>query len=279
MDFFSTKHTGTIISRVSSDTDRIWDFVAFGVVEVSIAILTMLGLSAVLISLDWQLGLMMTVPVPIIIWAIYQHGEKMKRMFIRCWRKWSELTAVVGDTVPGIQVVKSFNQERKEIKRFNQKNQAALDEFNEVHEAWTKFWPGLFLIVHAIMVIVWAMAVPRLLSVSDEAGYMSAGTFVSFLLYMTMFTQPIEVIGQMARMLNRASSRAYRVFEILDTKPSLKTDDSVVRTKLLGQIEFRDVIFSYDGVRNVLKGISFEIKAGEIIVFMMYLVEEFILMG
>ncbi len=265
MDFFSTKHTGTIISRVSSDTDRIWDFVAFGVVEVSIAILTMIGLSAVLISLDWQLGLMMTVPVPIIIWAIYHHGEKMKRMFIRCWRKWSELTAVVGDTVPGIQVVKSFNQEKKEINRFNQKNQAALDEFNEVHEAWTKFWPGLFLIVHAIMVIVWAMAVPRLLSMPNEAGYMSAGTFVSFLLYMTMFTQPIEVIGQMARMLNRASSSAYRVFEILDTKPSLNTDESVVRTKLQGQIEFRDVIFSYDGVRNVLKGISFEIKAGEMI--------------
>lgn len=265
MDFFASKHTGTIISRVSSDTDRIWDFVAFGVVEVSIAALTLIGLAVVLVSLDLKLGLLMTVPVPVIIYAIYNHGEKMKRLFLRCWRRWSELTAVVGDTVPGIQVVKSFNQERKEVRRFSKKNEAALSEFNQVHEAWTKFWPVLFLFVHAIMVAVWAFAFPRLLSLSGEAGHMSAGTFVSFLLYMTMFTQPIEILGQMARMLNRASSSAYRVFEILDTKPSLNTEQSVVKTKLKGEIEFRDVIFSYDGVRNVLKGINFDIKAGEMI--------------
>lgn len=265
MDFFSNKHTGTIISRVSSDTDRIWDFVAFGVVEVSIAFLTLIGLSGVLISLDWRLGLLMTVPVPVIIYSIYRHGEQMKRMFLRCWRRWSELTAIVGDTVPGIQVVKSFNQEKKEIKRFAKKNEAALNEFNGVHEAWTKFWPMLFLVVHGIMVAVWAMAFPRLLSFSGEAGHISAGTFVSFLLYMTMFTQPIEIIGQMARMLNRASSSAYRVFEILDTKPALDTAESVVMTKLRGEIEFRNVIFSYDGVRNVLKGINFKIEQGEMI--------------
>ena len=265
MDFFASKHTGTIISRVSSDTDRIWDFVAFGVVEVSIAFLTLIGLSGVLISLDWKLGLMMTVPVPVIIFAIYRHGERMKRMFLRCWRRWSELTAIVGDTVPGIQVVKSFNQEKKEIKRFKKKNEAALDEFNSVHEAWTRFWPMLFLVVHGIMVMVWAMAFPRLLSFSGEAGHISAGTFVSFLLYMTMFTQPIEIIGQMARMLNRASSSAYRVFEILDTKPGLDTEESVVKTKLKGEIEFKNVIFSYDGVRNVLKGINFKIEKGEMI--------------
>lgn len=265
MDFFASKHTGTIISRVSSDTDRIWDFVAFGVVEVSIAFLTLIGLSGVLISLDWRLGLLMTVPVPVIIFAIYRHGERMKRMFLRCWRRWSELTAIVGDTVPGIQVVKSFNQEKKEIRRFSDKNEAALNEFNGVHEAWTKFWPSIFLVVHGIMILVWVIAFPRLLSPASEVGHISAGTFVSFLLYMTMFTQPIEIIGQMARMLNRASSSAYRVFEILDTKPVLDTDESVVKTKLKGEIEFQNVIFSYDGVRNVLKGINFRIEPGEMI--------------
>jgi len=265
MDFFANNHTGSIISRISSDTDRIWDFVAFGVVEVSIAILSLVTLSAMLIGLDFKLGLLMTIPVPVILYAIYLHGEKMKKIFLRCWRKWSDVTAVLSDAIPGMQVVKSFNQEEREMKRFAKRNQAAIDVFVEVHDSWTKFWPILFFFVHVIMVSVWAFAIPRLVATPDSSVYISAGTFVSFLLYMTMFLQPIEVIGQMARMLNRATSSAYRIFEILDTKPSMDTKSSVDKIKLNGKIDFADVIFSYDGVRNVLKGINFNIEKGEMI--------------
>ena len=161
--------------------------------------------------------------------------------------------------------MKSFNQEKKEMKRFGSKNEAALSEFNKVHESWTKFWPALFFVVNATKIIVWSLAIPRLLTASGEPGYMSAGVFISFLLYMTMFDHPIEVFGQMARMLNRASSSAYRVFEILDTTPSLDTSKSQLKAKLDGEIEFKNVIFSYDGVRNVLKGINFKIGEGEMI--------------
>lgn len=265
MDFFTTKHTGSIISRVSSDTDRIWDFVAFGIVEVSIALITLLGLSSVLISLDGTLGILMTLPVPIFVYSIYKHGEKMKLMFIRCWRKWSDLTSVVSDIVPGIQVVKSFNQEKKEVKRFNNRNEDALKEFNKIHESWTKFWPFLFFFVHFVMILVWWMALPRLLGDPNGVNFLSAGTFVSFMLYMTMFGQPIEVIGQMARMMNRASSSAYRIFEILDTRPSLERSEAVTKVQLTGEIKFRNVLFSYDGVRNVLKGINLDVAAGEMI--------------
>lgn len=265
MDFYSSKSTGTIIARVTSDTDRIWDFVAFGIVEVSIALFSLTGLSIMLISLDLKLGLIMTLPIPIIIYAIYQHGEKMRKLFLRCWRKWSEMTAIVSDTVPGVQVVKSFNQESREVKRFAETNQSAIDEFNKVHESWTKFWPLLFLGVQLLMIAVWAFALPRLIEAPGDVNYISAGTFVSFLLYMTMFTQPIEVIGQMARMLNRATSSAYRVFEILDTKPTLVQQADGKIPKLKGQIDFEDVLFSYDGVRSVLKGVTFTIKEGEMI--------------
>jgi len=265
MEFFNSKHTGSIISRVSSDTDRIWDFVAFGIIEVGIALITLMSLSAVLMSLDFYLGLIMTIPVPIFIYSIYRHGEKMRMMFIRCWRKWSDLTSIVSDVVPGIQVVKSFNQESREIKRFNKKNNDAIVEFNNIHESWTKFWPFLFFLVNFIMVIIWWLAIPRLLSDSSHVSYLSAGTFVSFLIYMTMFGQPIEVIGQMARMMNRASSSAYRIFEILDTKPSLEINTKETKLNLLGKIEYKNVLFSYDGVRNILKNLSFTINKGEMI--------------
>lgn len=265
MDFFASKQTGSIISRVSSDTDRIWDFVAFGIVEVSIAVIMLVGLSSVLIGMDPLLGTIMTLPVPLMILAIFKHGQKMQRMFLRCWRKWSELTGVLSDTIPGIQVVKSFNQEQRETKRFNSKNEKAVDEFIGVHEAWTKFWPGLILSIHLVMMSVWVVALPRLISPETSSTHLSAGTFVSFLLYMTMFAQPIEIIGQMARMMNRATSSAYRIFEILDTPSSLKKTGNELKHNLKGEIEFKDVIFSYDGVRNVLKGLNFKIEQGEMI--------------
>lgn len=264
MDFFSKKQTGSIISRVSSDTDRVWDFIAFGVVEVGIALITLMSLSAVLISMDWRLGLIMTVPVPLLLFSIYKHGEKMKGIFLKCWRKWADLTNVLSDTIPGMQVVKAFNQHDREIKRFNGTNDIVTDQFEEVHQIWTRFWPGLMLSIHLIVLTVWCFALPRLF-VSGE-GQLSAGTFVSFLLYMTMFTAPIEVIGQMARMLNRALSSAHRIFEILDSRAKiLNKSDALKPNGMEGRIEFKNTVFTYDGVRPILKGISFNITPGEMI--------------
>lgn len=266
LDFFSSKQTGSIISRVSSDTDRIWDFVAFGVVETAISMLMLVGLSIMLISLDWKLGLLMISPLPIILWSIFSHGERMKRMFLRAWRKWSDLTDVLSDTIPGIQVVKAFNQGNRETKRFIKKNKVVNDEFNNIHNVWTKFWPLLLMSIYTIILAVWFFAIPRLLSSPTSANHLSAGTFVSFLLYMTMFVQPIDVIGQVARMLNRATSSAFRIFEILDTEPSFKQkDDAQKLSNLKGDIEFKNVIFSYDGIRQIIKGMNFKIKAGEMI--------------
>jgi ATP-binding cassette subfamily B protein len=240
LDFYSRKQTGSIISRVSSDTDRIWDFVAFGVVEVSIAVITLLSLSTVLIALDWKLGLIMAAPVPLLLYGIYRHGETMKKMFLKAWRKWSDVTAVLSDTIPGIQVVKAFNQESREIKRFNKRNGTVTEEFNNIHQAWTRFWPALMVGIHAITMTVWMVAVPRLISGESDIAHLSAGTFVSFLLYMTMFAQPIEIIGQVARMLNRALSSAYRIFEILDTSPTIVQKKNPVKLERVeGDVEFK----------------------------------------
>ncbi len=266
LDFFAKKHTGSLISRVSSDTDRIWDFVAFGIVEVSISIITLISLSAVLISLDFNIGLLMSLPVPLLLLSIYKHGERMKKLFIKAWRKWSDVTAVLSDTIPGIQVVKAFNQEKKEIKRFNKRNVTVTNEFFNIHEAWTKFWPVLMLSIHAIIIGVWFSAMPRLISLNGEEGHLTAGTFVSILLYMGMFVAPIEIVGQVSRMLNRALSSAYRIFEVLDSKPSLvEAEDAITHSNIKGEIEFRNVYFSYDKIRHVVKNMNFKIRPGEMI--------------
>ncbi|HEX6316261.1 MAG TPA: ABC transporter ATP-binding protein [Gemmatimonadaceae bacterium] len=263
LSFFSRKKTGSLITRVTSDTDRLWDFVAFGVVDVSLSLIMLLGLTIVLLTLDWRLGLVMTLPVPLLCWLIYRHGESLNRVFLRAWRKWSRVTDVLSDTIPGIKVVKAFNQESREIERFDERNETVTDEFNRIHKMWTTFWPLLMLAVHTMTVSVWFFAVPRLLG---EGTPLSAGVFVSFLLYTTMFVAPIEVIGQMARTMNRATSSAHRVFEVLDSEPEVRDSAKpVLLDPVKGAVSFENVTFAYDGVRQVLRGISFAVEPGELI--------------
>ena len=261
--FFSRKKTGSLISRVTADTDRLWEFIAFGVVDVSLSIVMLIGLGVVLLTLDWRLGLVMTLPVPVFCWLIYRHGESMNGIFIRTWRKWSRVTDILSDTIPGIRVVKAFNQESREIDRFNVRNADVTDEINRIHQMWTTFWPLLMLAVHATTVVVWILAVPRLLG---SGAPLSAGVFVSFLLYTTMFVAPIEVIGQMVRTINRATSSAHRVFEVLDSEPEVKDVPQAVRlSPVQGRVTFDNVTFAYDGVRQILRGISFDVQPGELV--------------
>ena len=267
LSFYSRNKTGSLITRMTSDSDRLWEFLAFGVIDVSLSLVMLIGLGVVLISLDWRLGLVMTLPVPVFCWMIYLHGERINRLFVRAWRKWSSVTDVLSDTIPGMRVVKAFNQEEREKRRFGERNADVTKEFNRIHHHWTAFWPALMLGVHATTVAVWVFAVPRLLAGSDGSpAALSAGTFVSFLLYTTMFIAPIETIGQMARILNRATSSAHRVFEVLDTEPEIIDAREPVRLEPVhGRVTFENVTFGYDGVRQVIRGVNFEVAPGEMI--------------
>ena len=139
-------------------------------------------------------------------------------------------------------------------------------EANRIHRTWTVFWPALMLGVHATTMAVWVLAVPRLVQDPASPAALTAGTFVSFLLYVTMFVQPVEVIGQMARVMNRATSSAHRVFEVLDTEPEVRDAARPVRLDpVQGAVEFERVTFGYDGVKQVVKGVSFSVAAGEMI--------------
>ncbi len=263
MDFFGSKNSGSLVSRVTSDTDRLWDFIAFGVVEVFVSSLMLIGIGAVLLSLDFKLGLIMCAPVPLLLGAIYWHGERMQRLFLRCWRKWSKMTGLVSDILPAMKVVKAFNCEKQENDKFVESNNEFVGETERIHAAWTLFWPSLMFAIHALVLGVWVFGGPRLLGA--DSG-LSAGTFISFVLYAGLFTQPVEVIGQMSRMMNRAVSSANRVFEILDAQPKITEIKNPIRIPdLKGEVEFQNVTFSYDGLRSVVRNMNFKIHSGEMI--------------
>lgn len=265
ISFFSRNQTGSIISRVGSDTDRIWDFIAFGMAEMIFGVILITGLSITLLVKDWQLGLILVLPVPLLFGLLYWMGRKLHRIFLRIWNRWSQMTATVGDAIPGIRVVQAFNQSEHERRRFHRRNDSVLEEAVAVHRVWTSHWPLIYFGVNLMIIVVWVVALPRMLQMP---GYrpMEPGTFVAFIMLVGQFIMPLEMFGFLTRMFNRSVSSAQRVFEVLDTEPEIRESEEAVKLEpLRGEFRFEEVTFGYDPVRQIIRGISFEIRPGEMI--------------
>lgn len=268
LSFYNQRSTGSIISRMTSDTDRLWDFVTFGIIEFIIAVITLAGVAVALFLQDAALAALVVIPLPLMVYFFYKHSREIQGLFLRIWRKGAALTAVLSDVIPGIRVVRAFAQEDYEINRFLDKNKALRNEAFRLHRYWTSFWPRMVLLMHLCSLIVWAFGAPRVLLHIQSGGQegLPLGVFIAFTGYMWMFWGPLQNIGMMTRTFNRATSAASRVFEVLDTTPSIVSKPRAVKlAPLHGMVQFDNVTFSYDGVRNVLKGVSFDVNEGEMI--------------
>lgn len=268
LSFFASRSTGSLITRISSDTDRLWDFITFGIIEIVVAVLQIIGVAVALMFMDLSLASLVLLPLPLMTWLFYRHSKKIQVLFLRIWRKWSAMTGVLSDVIPGMRVVKAFAQEEHENERFKSKSKAVEAEADRLHNEWTRFWPTMVMLMHVCSLIVWAVGAPRVLDyvTSKGAHGMPLGVFIAFTGYMWMFWEPVRHLGMMSRTLNRATTSASRVFEVLDTTPTIVNKPNAITLEpLAGRVVFDNVTFSYDGVRNVLKGVSFEVQPGEMI--------------
>ena len=268
LSFFSTHTTGSLITRVSSDTDRLWDFIAFGFLDVAMSALQLFGVAIALFFQDWSLGLIVLIPIPVCIFLFIAHNKRMNVLFTRIWRKWSLMTSVLSDVLPGVRVVKAFAKEDHEIDRFVERSSAVEEEAKNLHREWTRFWPTISVLMHCSIFLVWIVGAPRVIDyfATGHAHGMTPGAFIAFTSYMWMFWDPVQRLGMMSRTVNRVTTSAARIFEVLDTVPAIvNAPDPITLPSIRGQIAFDDVTFSYDGIRNVLKGVSFAVEPGEMI--------------
>ncbi len=270
LSFFSRKPTGTLVTRVTSDSDRIFDFVAFTIIEAIIAFLTIAGVGVALVLMNWRLACVVLLPIPVMLLLTTVFHKHLHRGFQRLWHRWSLMTAVVADALPGVRVIKAFSQEQREIERFGQSNLSVYDGEVDMISLWTLFRPVMQFCTQLGVVLVWLVggwwAVKDALAGRADPGAMTAGTLMAFMGYMAMFYRPIHMVAHMDRMFNRAATSVQRIFEVLDTGPAIFSKSGAVPAKTIrGEIELRGVGFSYDGVRKVLKDINLKITPGEMV--------------
>ena len=261
LSFYSQHSTGRIMTRVTSDTERMRGFITSGFQDMVIAILTLIGISIMLFWLNWELAALALIPTPIMLIVTQIYRKRIHWTFHTIWRRIASLNSQLADTIPGVKVVKAFAQEEREMKRFDRRNTDLRESRMESVKMKAYFLPGIAFITSMGSVILWWFGGNRVLS-----NTLTLGELQAFIAYMVMFYGPVRELSRLSDSLESAATTAERVFEILDTEPDV-TDppDAIDPGVLQGGVEFRNVSFTYDGFARILDRVTFKVEPGEMI--------------
>jgi ATP-binding cassette, subfamily B, bacterial len=261
LQFYDKRQVGQVMSRVTSDTGRLQDFLVDGLPYLIINGLMLIGILIALFSMSWKLTLYVLVPVPVIIlWgAIY--WKKMRLYFTKWFQSWSNLMARVNEALTGIRVVKAFAQEPREIAVFENRNK----EFTRIGVR-AEIIRGVFFSTMSLLTGVGVMIVWYFGGIEVLDGNMTLGKLLAFYSYMWLLYGPLEWFGMVNSWMTRAFAGAERIFEIIDTPPEAYEDpDAQPLPDIQGRITFKNVTFGYDKSKPVLHEIDLDIKPGEMI--------------
>ncbi|NMB25853.1 MAG: ABC transporter ATP-binding protein [Firmicutes bacterium] len=263
MEFYDSVRTGAIMSRVTNDTQNLQNFIVQSSQNLLYEIVMCVGVAIIMFRYDWRLAAMTLVPMPLIIVGTRVFSQKIHGTYRRIWVRRALMNSVLADAIPGIQVVKSFVQEEREIKKFDSRSDQLLGRHLEAAGFRSIFMPFLTFATALGTLIVWGYG--GYLVITD--GSLTVGDLVAFLYYLNQFYNPLRSLSAFSDVVQQAATAAERIFEILDT-PAENDQSQLLKStpsELQGAIEFKDVYFSYDNSEQVLTGINVKIEPGEMI--------------
>ena len=261
IDFFHERDTGNLMSRITHDVSRLRDFIANGLQDIVGDSLTIIFMCAIMVHYNWKLALWTLIPIPCLIFFTIFFGKKMSKVYHVLWKRYANISTILASTIPGVRVVKAFARERYEINRFSDLTHQVFSGEMNAAKLGTLYRPIMEFIVFSGRTIIWLVGGWQIFQ-----GDLELGTLFMFQSYMMGFIRPVHTLCQMNERFIRAGTSAERVFEIMDTPPSVADkNDAIALGHIRGAVEFRDVYFSYDDEQNALNGVSFTVEPGEMI--------------
>ncbi len=256
--YFDRTPVGWLMSRVTSDSERIADLVTWGMLDVAWASLNIMTAMFFMFTINWQLALMVTAVLPVLFVVSLWFKKRILVEFRQSRKINSKITGAYNENITGVRVVKALRRE-----------QANLDEFDGLtngmyrasfRAAWLS---ALFLPVVQIISAV-AVAVVVYYGGLNIGQGLTIGGIQAFISYVTFMMWPVQEMARVYAQLQQSVASAERVFSLLDAEPDLvdrpsATDPGSVR----GDIEFRDVEFYYEKANPVLQDFNLHVKQGE----------------
>ena len=260
LDYFGSKRTGDLMARIGSETDRINVFLSLHALDFATDVLMIAMTAAILVSINPWLALVTLVPLPFIAWLIHLVRDRLRTGFEKIDRVWGEVTNVLADTIPGIRVVKAFAQEKREADRFRAANRYNLEVNDKLNKTWSLFTPTVSLLTEIGLLVVWAFGI-WLVSHHD----ITVGVLTAFIAYIGRFYGRLDSMSRIVSVTQKAAAGAKRIFDILDHVSNVPDPVNPVAMKSLeGRIEMDGIGFRY-GSRSVIRGLSLDIRPGEMI--------------
>ena len=257
--FFDNVKTGHIMSRIVNDLNNISELAHHGPEDLFISLVMLVGSVIILFTIDWHLTIIIVFFVPIIVWFAMSKRVEMHRAFKNVRKKIASINADIENSISGIRVAKSFTNEEYEIERFDRGNLELKGSKVVAYRSLAKFFTGIYFLMGILNVIVLGSGAYFILR-----GFLNAGDLVAYLLYVNFFFMPIRRLSNFTQQFEQGMAGFERFLEILKIEPEVKEREDAIELKnVRGDIEFRNVTFSYDNNKYVLSNINLKIPAGK----------------
>jgi ATP-binding cassette, subfamily B, multidrug efflux pump len=267
MGFYDREEVGRLMSRITSDVGQLQMIMSTGLVAVLQDVLGLVVLAALMIYMDWWLGLavLSLAPVLLLIMSVWQ--KHAQQAFIRTRIAISLVNSNINQNVSGIRVVQSLRREDRNLHDFDRLNKRNYDSNITAGKLQAIIMPAVEITSTVAMVLVAALIGWRMFSGQIEASEASASA-VAFMLAIQRFFTPIRLLVMQYAVLQRAMAGAHRVFELLDQEPQIvNAPDAYELPRIEGHVEFKNVWFAYVDEQWVLRDFNLDVAPGETIAF------------
>ncbi|QFT88694.1 putative ABC transporter ATP-binding protein [Bacillus sp. THAF10] len=263
--FFDQRSAGSILVRIMNDINSLQELFTNGVINLLMDFILLVGIVIILFALSPELAVAILVILPI----MFLISTKLRRKIRRAWQdvriKQAMLNSHLNESIQGIRVTQSFTQERENMGFFDRINTENFQSWRNATQQNAIFRPFVEM-TNAVgtAILIWFGAYLIQQNLTGGSSTLTLGVFISFAFYLGMFWEPISRLGQLYNMLLVGMASSERIFEFLDEKPIVdEKEDAIHLDTIKGEIEFKDVEFSYDNKRKALNSISLHMNAGQ----------------
>lgn len=259
-DFFDKRPAGSVLVRIMNDVNALQDLFTNGVINSITNLFTLVGIVIIMLSLNWKLALITMVIVPIMLFL----STKLREMMRKSWQvvrvRLSRINAHLNESIQGVRVTEAYVRQQDNQEFFQGMNAEYLDKFRRAVKLNGIFGPVVDFTGAIGSALLFWFGVHML----GAGGGLSIGMLIAFANYTGNFWTPISQLGQVYNQLLVAMASSERIFEYLDTIPSVaRLDGASQLPRIEGNVRFDHVEFAYDAKKKALDGVSFSVQAGE----------------
>ena len=256
--FYDNNETGKIMTRMTSDLFEVCELAHHGPENLLISAVMIVLSFTYLCTIDWILTLIVFVCVPILLFVTLHYRKAMKAAFDDRRKSNAIINAGVESSITGIRVTKAFTNSKTELDKFRVGDEQFVDASERAYSAMAKFFASTTFVTEVFNVFILIAGGLFLYS-----GRIDFGDYAAFVVSINLFISPVNTLINFMEQFQNGASGFKRFIEIMDEEPERDAPCAVELKDVKGNIEFKDVNYSYDPTKEVLHGINLKIEAGK----------------